>query len=109
MAIGTITVLEKARADGPLCVDVVSFTGDTSYPTGGSDFAAALATAVSRKNYQILSVLPGDSKGYVPAFDRATGKLKLYATGGSAGAALAEVTNATNLGAVTFILNVVSY
>lgn len=108
MAIGAITVLEKARADGPICADVVSFAGDSSYPTGGSAFLAAFLTAVGRKNYSILAVEAQDGKGYVPAYDRATGKLKLYATGASAGAALAEVTNATNLSAVTFVLTVLS-
>lgn len=108
MALGTITVVEKARADGPICADVVSFTGDTSYPTGGSAFLAAFLTAVGKKNYSILSVLPQDSKGYIPAYDAATGKLKLYATGASSGAALAEVTNATNLSAITFVVTVIS-
>lgn len=111
MALGTITVIEAAKAPGPLRADIVSIVGDSSYPTGGSAFDAAIATALGLKNYNVLAVLPVDCKGYVPGYDESSGKLKFY-QGDNTNAAAApgvEVANTTNLSGVTFKVCVLSH
>lgn len=110
MTIGAITVPKNAGRSGrPVFMDVVQFAGDNAYPTGGTAFTAALASAVGAGR-NVLAVLPVDCGGYIPVFDAATGKLKfLYNdnNNGADGPAI-EVPNATDLSGVTMKVLVVS-
>jgi hypothetical protein len=106
--IGTITFPvqdnDEVDAQGPVFHTLVQFTGDTSYPTGGT--VAGLQTALTtqfKDGRLIQGIIPQDCGGYVVTYIPSTDKLKVYSSGGT------EVTNATNLGAVTFNLLVLSY
>ncbi|MGD9676429.1 MAG: hypothetical protein AB7V19_07075 [Candidatus Bipolaricaulia bacterium] len=112
MALGTMTKTagqSGASSPGPLFVDTISFLADASYPTGGSAFEAAYKALVGAGR-EVVQVIPGDCGGYVPVFIPADGKLKVYyGDFNNAGdGPLIEVPNATNLGAVTFNLTVLS-
>lgn len=112
MALGTITVSDFAgRNNRPVCFDVLSFAGDSSYPTGGTDaFEGLLETALNYQGRKILAVVPIECGGYIPQWDAATGKLKMYYgdNNNASDGALIEVPNTTNLSAVTMKLLVIS-
>ncbi len=82
-------------------MDLVSFTGDSSYPTGGYSGFAAKVRTMSGDGRAPLAFIPQDCAGYHPVYDQANDKLKIFWCAGS-GAAMSEVTNATDLSAVTF-------
>jgi len=110
MTLGTITIqAESTKALRPQFMDVVSFAGDSSYPTGGTAFDA-LFQAKTKDQRNPIAVIAIDGGGYQVAYDRATGKLKLYQgdNDNSADAPGIEVPNATNLSAVTFVVLVIS-
>lgn len=111
MALGTFTIGDKAgyQPSAPLFVDVVSFAGDASYPTGGSAFDAKW-TAAKHQTRDVLAVLAVDCSGYIPAYDTSTGKLKVYwgDNNNASDGPLVEVTNATDLSGITFKVLVVS-
>lgn len=107
MAIGLITKAEGGAAVGPLFVDRISFAADGAYPTGGT---AAMLAAIQAKigaGRDILAVIPQDCGGYMVTYDHTADKLKVYWCAG-AGAVPVEVTNTTNLSAVTFNLTIIS-
>lgn len=81
-------------------VDSVQWSGDASYPTGGTpQFAAAIGIAPEH----LFAVLPVQHSGYVFDYDRGVDKLKVFQQPAAAAAgAMPEVPNNTNLGAVTF-------
>lgn len=109
MALGAITVPEFAgRGSSPVCFDVLSFAGESSYAAGGSDFAAAAEAAIAAGR-EIMAVVPVDCGGYLPQFDKSNGKLKVYyGNYDAADGPLIEVANATNLSGVTFKVLVIS-
>lgn len=111
MAIGALArdaANSGGSSPGPLFVDTITFTGDTSYPTGGFDLETPFKALV-KNTREIVAVMPaGPNGGYVAHFDKATGKVLLYTSNGAGPAALAQVPNATNLGATTFVLAVLS-
>lgn len=111
MAIGAMTKNSGQSAGshpGPLFVDTISFTGDAAYATGGTDILTPFQALVGSSR-DIVAVMPaGDCGGFVPIFDTATGKLKVFTSNGAAPAALAEFTNAGDLSATTFDLLVLS-
>lgn len=112
MAIGTITSVANAGyvPSQPLCVDLLSFAGDASYPTGGT---ASFQTSVRNKlgkTVTVLAVLGQDCGGYTPYYDKTNDKLIVYYNNNDAvadGPAI-EVPNATNLSGVTFNVLVLS-
>jgi len=111
MAIGAITTTEQTPTNGPQRMDAISFAGDGAYPTGGTAaFQTTLRAALGVGNVDVVAVIPIDCGGYVPAWDNATGKLKVYHGNNDGGAdgPLVEVPNATDLSAVTFKVLVVS-
>lgn len=111
MAIGAITTTEQTPTNGPQRMDAISFAGDGAYPTGGTAaFQTSVRSALGVGNVDIVAVIPIDCGGYVPAWDNATGKLKVYYGDYDPAAAgpLVEVPNATDLSAVTFKVLVVS-
>lgn len=110
MALGAVTLVAASKAPGPIRHDVVTIVGDSAYPTGGTAIDAAVATALGVLNYDILAVVPTDSKGYQLAYIRATGKL-LVRTGDynpAADSPFTEVANAVDLSGVTFEVMIVS-
>ena len=107
MALGTITVSGSAGGapSAPIYHDQISVPGDSSYPTGGSAFLAALQAATKSPGRVIDAVIDvGGVAGYYPVYDKANGKLMIFVrtTG-------VEVANATNLSGTTFKLAVVSH
>ena len=105
MALGTFTLSERAgyMPSAPLFIDVIDIVGDTAYPTGGSAFDAKYK-ALKKQTRMILGVIGIDAKGYTPAYDSATGKLKFYYSDLNAVAdgPDIEVPNTTDLSGVTF-------
>lgn len=111
MALGAMThaVAAGAAASAPLFADRISFAGDAAYAAGGSAFDAAFR-ALTKSGRKPLCVIAGDCGGYIPAYDPATGKLKVYRgdNDGGADGPLVEVPATTDLSAVTFNLTVLS-
>jgi hypothetical protein len=109
MALGTITAVAKSQVSG-LNLDRISFAGDGAYPAGGTPgFQALVRTALGKGSVTILQVQVEDCGGYVPMYDNANDKLKVYYGDNNNAADGALVENATaNLSAVTFKLLVTS-
>jgi hypothetical protein len=99
------------RPSAPVYALKLSIVGDSAYPTGGSAGFSAAVTAAAKAATPSLNITfaPADifgveaidCFGYVPAYDDTNDKLKFYWCAGS-GAAMTEVTNATNLSGITF-------
>jgi hypothetical protein len=112
MALGTMTMNMNAggRPSAPVYQIDVSFTLDSSYPTGGTPGFTALVIAAARAAAtpltdtfaaaDIVGVKVLDGFGYDIKYDKANDKLKVYWCGGS-GSPMAEVTNTTNLSSTT--------
>lgn len=109
MAIGTITVGTRAghAPSRPMFADTMSFAGDGAYAAGGTaDFQASVRTALG-SNVTVLAVIPGDCGGYVPVYDQAADKLKVYEQTDVATSPLIETVTA-DLSGTTFNVVVVS-
>lgn len=78
--------------------DVVTFAGDSSYPTGGT---SGVAAALGVHPEQLIALIPLSHSGYVWDYDSGVDKLKLYQQSAATGG-LTEVPNTTNLSATTF-------
>ena len=110
MAIGTITKAEGCSGPLGLFVDRISFLGDGAYPAGGTVGFLALAQAKIGASRNIIAVIPQDCGGYMPAYDHANDKLKVYEGDYSPAAVGPFVENVTaDLSAVTFNLVILSY
>jgi hypothetical protein len=96
-----------SQPSSPIFHDVLTFTGDTSYPTGGTLGFGAAIKAFYGDGRQVLAVVGQDCGGYFVTYEPATDALKVWKCAGSAAPAV-EVTNATNLSAVTFNVLVIS-
>ncbi len=108
MALGTITVVSRAIADGTVRHDLITFAGDGAYATGGTaGFQASVRAALDEGNVEVLGVISQDCGGYTAAYDKVNDKLKVFQVGSGAGAQ-AQVANTTNLSATNFTLIVVS-
>jgi len=108
MSISTLTESTVANADdvaalGPVYFDLVSFHGDTSYPTGGTPGFQALVRSTLGDNRSVVAVVPQDCGGYTPAYDAVNDKLKVWAANNT------EVANTTDLSGVTFFVLVISH
>lgn len=113
MAIGTMTAAPAVTASGnatPIFLDTVSFAGDSSYPTGGTASFEDAYQTLKKSDREIIGVVPLDCGGYVPAYDKANDKLKVYRAlyGGGAAGPLVEVTNGVDLSGTTFQLLIIS-
>lgn len=112
MAIGTGTVAVRTGHDNRgAFIDLVSFAGDSSYPTGGTaGFEASMRAAIGRGNIDVVGVIGQDCGGYVPVYDRANDKLKVYFVNndGASDGPMIEVAGSTDLSGVTFRVLVVS-
>lgn len=110
MAIGAIT--EVAGVDGPggndpLFCNLISFAGDGAYAAGGTGNFQALVQAAIGSGREVLGVIGQDCGGYVPVYDKAANKLKVYEQSNTATSPLIETATA-NLSAVTFRMLVLS-
>jgi hypothetical protein len=110
MSLGTITVKDEAGLEpsAPTFKTLLQFTGDAAYPTGGTPTFSALVTAAVKRGagagggtVDILEASGQDCGGYIVTYEKTADKLKVWTTP-SGGGPLIEVTNATNLGSVTF-------
>ncbi|HEU0080235.1 MAG TPA: hypothetical protein VFQ76_21490 [Longimicrobiaceae bacterium] len=92
-------------------MDHISFAADGAYPTGGTAaFETFVRAAIARGAVDVIAVIPGDCGGYVPVYDRANDKLKVYYgdNNNASDGPLVEVPNTTDLDAVTFNLTILS-
>lgn len=109
MAIGAITAGNGVGQNaGPISLELISFTGDASYPAGGTTgFQALVRAAVGKGDLTILAAWGQDAGGFTPVYDKAADKLKVFRTG-AVNAAQEEVPATTNLSATTFNVMVLS-
>lgn len=113
MSLGTITITKvRETADGGQEI-LMSFLGDTSYPTGGTaGFNALVRAAIKAKHVAatdalvrgaeqvaVMAVVPQNCGQYIPSYDYTNDKLFVQ-DGGSA--TLAEVAGTTALNGTTF-------
>ena len=109
MAIGTIS-LPTISAPGnatPIFLDLLTFVGDDAYATGGTAAFEDSVQAAVGYTREVIAVIGQDCGGYVPVFDKANDKLKVYEEGADGGPA-DEVANAADLSSVTFNVLVIS-
>lgn len=103
MALGPITVIDKAQVTGTVNNDEITFTGDGAYPAGGTPgFQALCRKAIGKGNITILYVVPqGNPQALSAVYDADNDKLKVY-TGTT------EASGGANHGSTTFRMVVVS-
>ncbi len=108
MALGTITTgVEAGRSGGPLIAMNISFPGDGAYVAGGTpDFEELVRVAVGA-DVELLSVVASDCGGYVPIYDKAADKFKVYEQTDVATSPLIETVTA-NLSGTTFNVMIVA-
>lgn len=78
MALGTLTIVEKHAAVGPVFHMRVTIVGDDAYPSGGSTgLLAALREAMGDESANILAVHPQSAPATVSelSYDHANEKL----------------------------------
>ena len=78
---------------------------DSSYVADGYDLDALILAAIPVASGYTVSVVSYTAEGYVPQWDQANTKLKLFEAGADA-AALDEVTAATDVSAVDALIEV---
>jgi hypothetical protein len=103
MAIGAITVGNNVGRQPSAFAEVVmlAFAGDGAYGAGGTaDFEDSVRAKLGR-NVTVLAVVGQDCGGYVPVYDRANDKLKVYEQTNVATSPLIETATA-NLSGTTF-------
>lgn len=110
MAVGTISsvVAYGQKPAEAVYFDLISFAGDSSYPTGGTAAFEASVQAIIGASRDIVACIGQNCGGYYPVYDRANDKLMVYATGNGNKAVFTECDNATNLSGTTFKLLVIS-
>jgi hypothetical protein len=104
----TLTLVKSLKSADAF-MDVVSFPGEASYPTGGSEIDV-LFNALMNQGRDILAIVPQRGNGYSLEYDEATSKLLMFHgdnNNAAAGPAI-EVPNATNLAGSTFKVLVIS-
>jgi len=76
MALGTITVVEAAAAQGPLFMDRITVVGDDGYAAGGTaGFEASVQAALGAQR-EIVGLINDDSNGdFLLQYDHANDKL----------------------------------
>jgi hypothetical protein len=110
MALGTIVVDNKTETpSGPVRFDQIHFPGDGAYGAGGTvGFQALVRTKLGVGNVEILTIIPGDCGGYVPVYDKANDKLKVFEGNYDAADGPLQETATANLSGVTFNVTVIS-
>lgn len=109
MALGAMTLVKKAGAvaSAPVFCDLIQFAGDGQYGAGGTVGFQALMRAKLGDQRTVLAIVGQDCGGYVPVYDLANDKLKVYEQGAVATSPLTE-TQTANLAGVTFNVLVIS-
>ena len=111
MALGTITKTISAgeSATVPLMADLLSFLGDSAYPTGGTTGFKALVQANTLDQRAPIAVIGQQCGGYTPYYDYANDKLLVYYGNFDASdGPLIQVPDTTDLSGVTFKVLVLS-
>lgn len=76
MALGAITVVENAAAQGPVFWDRVTVVGDDAYPAGGSAGFEAAYRAAAKADREIVAIVNDDLNGdNLLEYDHANDKL----------------------------------
>jgi len=103
MALGAATRSAGESGQGErLFVDVLTFAGDSSYPTGGTDGFDAYVQAVLGDARNVVGVVMiGDCGDNIPIYVGGKLMVKVLSTG-------LEVANAVDLSGVTFTVMVIS-
>ena len=97
---GTLTVAEVASHDlGRMQLIIATLTPAGTYATNGDTLAETAFN--SARLPRIVDVMPGVSGGFVPEWDQANKKLKVFEAGADGGA-LDEVGNGTDLTSEVF-------
>lgn len=112
MAIANAALVTGGSVDGPggndpLFANLVSFDGDGAYPAGGTPGFQAAMQAVIGSGRELVAVLGQDCGGYVPVYDKANDKLKVYEQTNVATSPLIETATA-NLSGTSFNVLVLS-
>ncbi len=110
MALGTITFDDEQDSQGPTFITKLHFAGDAAYPANGTTGLLAALRAKYGDNRTIIGIIPQDCGGYMPTYDVASDKLKVYFgdNNNAADGPLIETT-ITDLHLITFNLLVLSY
>lgn len=87
---------------------IVTFAGDAAYATGGSSGFLTKVRKVLGHDIDIAGIIALASGGYVLEYTRATDKLLIRQSAGSA-APLVEVANAADLSGTTFVVAVLYF
>lgn len=103
MALGTITVVKSHAAVGPVFFDSISFPGDGSYPTGGSDLLTPFKLKFGETR-EIIGILNADCGTNLPIYDKGNEKLMMRNLASSG----AEIANAVDQSATTMKILVIS-
>ena len=104
MALTITKVFSHPVPVGDKWMSVYEIAGDASYPTGGySLLPSDLGFAPTNDPEFHCEVKAAPGAGYLFTYDHVNQKVKAYWTGAGLSAVLAEVTNATNLSAVTHV------
>jgi len=109
MAITNAALVTGGQLDGPggndpLFANLVSFNGDGAYAAGGTpDFEAAMQ-AVIGSGRELIAVIGQDCGGYVPVYDKAADKLKVYEQTNVATSPLIETVTSNLAGTVFNVL-----
>ena len=108
MALGAITTGgEVGRSGGPILAMNMSFLGDGAYSAGGTAGFEALVQAAIGAGFELLAIVASDCGGYIPVYDKAADKLKVYEQTDTATAPLIETVTA-DLSGTTFNILVIA-
>ena len=108
MALGTISVdNDEGRSGGPYPMTLISFLGDGAYASGGTAAFQTSVRAALGANVEVLAVVGQDCDGYIPTYDKAADKLKVWEQTDTATAPLIETATA-DLSGSTFNILVIS-
>jgi hypothetical protein len=82
MSIGTIEVQQRANVDNLLNarVDVIKFTGDATYPDGGTSGIEATIRAGIGREVTLIAIMPQDCGVYRPVLTETPASVKTVAT-----------------------------
>lgn len=96
MAVTTTVVRRTVWGDRKVVHATLAF--DTSYPSPGGEDISLVDLGLKEVDF----CMPAPSKGFVPEWDDANSKMKLYWVDTTVdGAAMAEVVNGTNVSTIT--------
>jgi hypothetical protein len=108
MALGTLTSVSQAAAEGPLFFDKFTIVGDGAYLTGGTTGLLAKLRAARGDSRAIVTCKgKGSTAGYTCEYVVATDKLQVFFEDQTSGVT-AEAANAADLDGITFTCESIS-